>query len=350
VQKKLRRRAGKFVAVFLVILLVGGAAAFIERKAIATWIDSALNPDYAGSGTGSVSIVIKPGDTGESVAKALVAAGVVKDFKTIFAAILKTNPMFYPGTFELNKSMNSLEALKMLQNPDAHVYKKVTIKEGLRISNVLSVLHRDVGIDQSALESAAKDFTSIGVPSSEVSAEGWLFPATYNFDPASDAKTVLATMVERAKQELTSQGVAKKDWHKVLVLASIIQKEARQTPDFYKVSRVFQNRIKEGILLQSDATVSYGSGGTTVTTTDAERAATNGYNTYVKPGLPVGAISGPGALAIEAALKPAKGDWLYFCAVNLKTGETVFSSTQAQHEVAVSQFRKWMRENPGWNG
>ena len=68
-------------------------------------------------------------------------------------------------------------------------------------------------------------------------------------------------------------------------MASIIQKEARQTNDFYKVSRVFANRLKIGMKLQSDATVSYGSGGTTVSTTSAERANPNGYNTYVRDGI-----------------------------------------------------------------
>jgi UPF0755 protein len=133
-------------------------------------------------------------------------------------------------------------------------------------------------------------------------------------------------------------------------MASIIEKEARLKDDFYRVSRVFSNRIKVGMHLQSDATVSYGSGGTTVTTTDAERADPNGYNTYVHAGLPVGPISAPGATAIDAALNPTKGDWLFFCTVNLKTGETVFSETMAQHEVAVAQWQRWMRENPGWNG
>jgi UPF0755 protein len=157
-------------------------------------------------------------------------------------------------------------------------------------------------------------------------------------------------MVARMQAELKKFGVSASDTHRVLTLASIIQKEARITEDFYKVSRVFLNRIELGMLLQSDATVSYGSGGTTVTTTDAERADPNGYNTYVNPGLPVGPIGAPGSVAIDAALNPASGNWIYFCAVNLKTGETVFSSTYAGHAKAVKQWQQWMRENPGWNG
>jgi UPF0755 protein len=98
--------------------------------------------------------------------------------------------------------------------------------------------------------------------------------------------------------------------------------------------------------LQSDATVSYGVNGTTVSTTDAERANDNPYNTYLYPGLPVGPISAPGSVAIDAALHPVSGKWLYFCTINLETGETVFSDTWSQHERAVAQWQAWMKDHP----
>jgi UPF0755 protein len=100
--------------------------------------------------------------------------------------------------------------------------------------------------------------------------------------------------------------------------------------------------------LQSDATVSYGVGGNTVSTSKADRANKNGYNTYLYPGLPIGPISAPGSVAIDAALNPADGKWFYFCTINLETGETLFSETYAQHQVAVEQWLAWMRENPGY--
>jgi UPF0755 protein len=88
-----------------------------------------------------------------------------------------------------------------------------------------------------------------------------------------------------------------------------------------------------------------------VTTTAEERAdAENPYNTYVHLGLPVGPIGAPGDVAIQAALSPTEGDWLYFVTVNPETGETVFSETLAEHNVAVEQFRQFLRDNPGWGG
>jgi UPF0755 protein len=230
------------------------------------------------------------------------------------------------------------------------VVNKVTIKEGLRVGQVFSELSKATGVAQSDFAALLHQPTAIGVPANEVSIEGWLFPATYLFAPDLSAKQILTQMVTRTVQELDHYGVALADRHRVLTLASIVQKEARQSADFYKVSRTFLNRINIGMPLQSDATVSYGSGGTTVTTTDAERADPNGYNTYVHTGLPIGPISGPGSRAIDAVLHPAAGTWLYFCAINLATGETVFSTTIAEHEAAVAKFRAWMAANPGWNG
>jgi UPF0755 protein len=155
-------------------------------------------------------------------------------------------------------------------------------------------------------------------------------------------------MITRTQQELDRFGVKDADRHRILTMASVIQAEARLEPDFYKVSRVFYNRIETGMHLQSDATVSYGVNGNTVSTSAADRADKNGFNTYLHPGLPIGPISSPGSLAIDAALNPVDGTWLFFCAVNLETGETVFSTTYAEHGRAVALWRAWMKENPGY--
>ena len=136
----------------------------------------------------------------------------------------------------------------------------------------------------------------------------------------------------------------------MIVFASLIQKEAGLAADYPKVARVFQNRLDQGMLLQSDATVAYGTGNThRVTTTDAERAdAANKYNTYVHKGLPVGPISNPGDIALQAVTHPADGPWLYFVTVDLETGETVFSTRTPSTEAAVKQFQAWLRAHPAY--
>jgi UPF0755 protein len=225
----------------------------------------------------------------------------------------------------------------------------VTVREGLRKNDVFKLLSASTGKSVESFVAASKDLESYDLPSQAPSIEGYLFPATYELDPALEAHEILSVLVERTKEQLAQDGVDKNDWHKVLTLASVIQREARQEQDFYKVSAVFTNRLKIGMALQSDATVSYGVGGNTFQTSAADRADPNPYNTYKYSGLPVGPISGAGALAIDAALNPVAGSWLYFVSVNLETGETVFSDTYAQHGAAVTIWRNWLRENPGWN-
>jgi UPF0755 protein len=344
-------RKGRIVAIILAgLLVVGGGSAYLMRSQIRAAIDTISGVDYQGSGTEKVTLVIRSGDTGEVVARELVKLGVTKDFTFTYKRIIARNPNFVPGTFNLKKEMSADKALDLILDPASKVIVRVTVKEGLRIGTVLKVLSEATGIPRSNFDSAVQDPTKYGLPSGLPNMDGYLFPATYEVDPGSSAEDVVRQMVNRMSAELKKFGVSDAKRHEVLTLASIIQKEARLTPDFYKVSRVFLNRLDQGMHLQSDATVSYGSGGTTVTTTDAERADGNGYNTYVHAGLPIGPIGAPGATAIDAALHPADGKWLFFCAINLKTGETVFSNTLAEHGRAVKKWQQWMRENPGWNG
>ena len=344
-------RKGKLIAIILaVVLVVGGVSAYSFRGQLRAALDSISGVDYQGAGSGSVNLVISAGDTGEQVASNLVKLGVTKDFTFTYKRIIARNPIFIPGTFVLRKHMSANAALDLIADPASKLVTRVTIKEGLRIGTVLKQLAKASGISVSEFESAVSDPTVYGLPATLPNLDGYLFPATYELDPGMKAADIIRAMVNRMSTELKKFGVSDSDRHKVLTMASIIQKEARLTPDFYKVSRVFYNRIDQGMHLQSDATVSYGSGGNTVTTTDAERADGNGYNTYVHAGLPIGPIGAPGATAIDAALHPASGSWLYFCAVNLKTGETVFSTSYAEHGRAVKQWQQWMRDNPGWNG
>jgi UPF0755 protein len=307
-----------------------------------------MGNDYQGQGYSSILFEVKPGDTGESIANSLVDQGVVKNFRTVYKLILDENPNFYPGTYKLRLHMSSQAALDALVDPSSSVTNRILIKEGLRASVVLDVLSKETGIARSQFHDAANQREAIGLPSDAVSVEGYLYPATYTFAPNASAVSILKTMISRTQQELDRFGVKDADRHRILTMASVIQAEARLEPDFYKVSRVFYNRIETGMHLQSDATVSYGVNGNTVSTSAADRADKNGFNTYLHPGLPIGPISSPGSLAIDAALNPVDGTWLFFCAVNLETGETVFSTTYAEHGRAVALWRAWMKENPGY--
>lgn len=331
-------------------LLLGTAAvAYLNRSEIRTAFEQIQGNDYVGTGKGEAIIEIAEGETGEDVARALVDAGVVKNFRSTYKLILEQNPTFFPGTYKLKLEMSSLAALAAIADPQNSVVNRVTVKEGLRISVVFKVLSEATGISAAEFAEAAKDLSKFDLPKEAPSLEGYLFPATYNFSPKADAAAILKTMRARMQQELDSFGVSASDSHRVLTLAALVQKEARSESDFYKASRTFLNRIDVGMNLQSDATVSYGVNGDTVSTSAADRANDNGYNTYLHPGLPIGPIGAPGRVAIDAALNPASGEWLYFCTINLETGETVFSKTFAEHEKAVALWRAWMKDHPEYD-
>lgn len=343
-------RKTKLIVILVSVALVLSGAAYLGKSNIRLLLDAVAGSEYTSEGIGEVAFVVNRGDNGEIVAKNLVAAGVTKEYESTLRHIYAANPTFFPGTYMLPKQVYTDVAIRILTDPSQMVVDKVTVREGLRIDSVLALLAKETGIAKEEFVRASNKLSDFDIPKSAPSLEGYLYPATYSFDPSLSAQEVLSVMVTRTKEQLVSDGVAKKDWHKVLTLASVIQMEARQTQDFYKVSRVFTNRLAIGMHLQSDATVSYGVNGSTVSTSNADRNDPNKYNTYRYAGLPVGPISGAGATAIDAALHPADGSWLFFCAINLKTGETVFSTTIAEHEKAVERWRQWMIENPGWNG
>lgn len=344
--KYVRRRI--LVGALAFVVLLTGVVGYANKGMIRAAIEQLQGNDYPGPGTGEVTLTVNSGATGESIVEQLVELGVVKNFRTTYQLVLDTNPGFFPGVFTLKKEMRSVDAIAILSDANSGALKRTTIKEGLRASVLFGVLSESTGIAKTEFEALFKKPAEFGLSASLPSIEGYLFPATYNFPPGSTAKEILQTMVDRMQQEINSFNIPADKVHEVLTLASIVQKEARLKEDFYKASRTFLNRIDDGMHLQSDATVSYGVGGNTVSTSKADRSNPNGYNTYLYPGLPIGPISAPGSVAIDAALNPADGKWFYFCTINLETGETVFSETYAQHQVAVEQWLAWMRENPGY--
>jgi UPF0755 protein len=353
--KKRRRLTGLWVFLAIVALGIGGVAtvwtAFGPQvRHVMGWEGPV---DYTGSGDGkAASITVLKGQYGSDIAKSLQKASVVKTASAFYSLLIKQSPQpnFEPGVYKLQEHMSSKAALAALQNPKNHVVSKIVIPEGATMEQFFTRLSAGTGVPVSDFEAAAKNYTALGVPANAPSLEGFLFPATYTFDPGTDAPTILKALVTRMYQSLDAAGVAPADRLRVLTLASIVQKEGGSTADFYKVARVFQNRLDQHMLLQSDATVSYGAHTSSINTTAAQRAdASNLYNTYVHQGLPIGPIASPGDAAIKAALNPAPGTWLYFVLVNGSTGETVFSDTLAQHNVAVAQWQAWLKDHPGYD-
>ena len=344
-------RKRRFAAIAIALtLVIGATSAYIFRSDIRSVLDAISGADFDGEGTGTVLLTIEPGDSGEAVARKLVDVGVTKEFSFTYKRILAANSQFVPGTFELRKGMSADKALALIADPASLQITRVTINEGLRLEQVLKKLSDATLIPLEQFQTAVKKPQKFGLPASLPNMDGYLFPATYDLSKDTTATEIIQTMVDRMRVELKKFGVSAADQHKVLTLASVVQREARATEDFYKVARVFQNRLDSNMPLQSCATISYFTGGSSFVNTAAERATKNPYNTYLYPGLPIGPIGAPGSVAIDAALHPATGSWLYFVAVNLETGETAFSNTYSEHLQAVSRWDAWLRQNPEWIG
>lgn len=347
------KRARSWVAATVSLAIIGGGLAagyFAFRDAFEGGVGALISrfsvEDYDGEPGPPVVIVIEPGETGEDVARKLVDADVIKSFDAIYRDMLNVELTIYPGHYEFPTQIPGLEALQLLLAGENRVVLQVTIPEGLQLVEIVDVLVSELSLNKDVLLEALEE-ANTGLPGETL--EGWLFPASYTFDPGVDSETVVTTMVARMEAELASQGLSLETGYNALTLASIIQLEGRAEEDMYKISRVFLNRLDRNIALQSDPTVKYYYEGSIDSFQEGLADTDNPYNTYVYPGLPPGPISSPGAVAIDAAVNPAAGDWLYFVAINLATGETVFSNTLAEHERAAELYRQWLRDNPGWD-
>lgn len=332
--------------VIVIPLAVGGVYAY------SLYMGKYHPADYAGNGTGSVVVQVTSGDTPTSLAPKLVQLSVVASSRAfVLAAEHSSNPAgLLPGFYGMHKHMQASLAYALLLNPKDLVQVTVTIPEGLRLSQTTTLLGAKSGIPATAYATALKDPASLGLPSyANGKAEGYLFPATYEVLPHETALGVLKGMVQRFDQEAATVNLsaAASQMHlkpgQVIIMASLVQAEGGRLSDYPKIARVIYNRLAQGIPLQLDSTVLYGLNTYGILANDQQLNSSSPYNTYRHKGLPPGPIDSPGNAAIQAVLHPAPGNWIYFVTVNPKTGETLFTSSEAQFE----QFRQELQKNLG---
>lgn len=337
------------VAVFILSLgLIGGSVVALNYDALRDQYLRLTSLDFEGPGVGEVVVRIEAGEDGLSISEKLLEAGIIRDFDSFYRFLIEENAVFYPGSFILKLQMSNANVLRVLSNPANALTYRVTIPEGFRAVQIFAELAKVSGIPVSEFEEAARDLSGLGIPNEAETIEGYLFPATYSFDKEATAQSIIETMVSRMKKELAEFEIPESEWHELLTLASIVQREAKLEADFYKVSRVFANRLDIDMKLETDPTITYSFSGKDMSEESREEQIQHGYNTYLLPGLPPGPIASPGSLAIEATLNPVPGDWLFFVTIDLASGETKFSRTLAEHESWVVFLRAWERENPNW--
>jgi UPF0755 protein len=350
--RRTRRRRFRWLAplvallVIIVPLGVGGGYAY------SFYMSKYHPPDYPGPGTGRVVVQVMSGDTPTSLGPRLQQAGVVASARAfVLAAEHSQNANgLVPGFYGLRKHMQASLAYAALLDVKNLVQTTVTIPEGWRVSQVVTWLGAKSGIPASAYASVLKNPAQLHLPAyANGDPEGYLFPATYAVQPHESALGVLTGMVQRFDQEAANidLSAAAKQVHltpaQVIIMASLVQAEGGRVTDYRNIAEVIYNRLAKGIQLQLDSTVLFGLNSYGIMASNAQLNSPSPYNTYRHKGLPPGPIDSPGDAAVQAVLHPATGSYLYFVTVNPKTGETRFTSSQAQFE----QFRAELQHNLG---
>jgi UPF0755 protein len=348
-----RTRKGCLPLLLAAVLVIGvvAALAVVGTSRVRDLFGGA--PDYGGPGTGQVVVQVREGDSSTAIGRTLKDSGVVKSVQAFTDAASKNTKArsIQVGYYTLKKQMKASEALAVLVDPDNLVRSVVLVPEGARVRDVVRTIAAKTDISRAAVVKALSNPAAIGLPAEAGgNPEGYLFPATYTVPPGTTAVELLHQMVAKTVQEHRDLGIeagARRlglTPEQVVTVASILEYEAKRDEDYPKVARAIYNRLHQGMRLQSDATVSYAAGVSgQIWTSASQRANSSPYNTYQHTGLPPGPIGSPGQKTLEAALHPAEGPWLYWVVVNLRTGETVMSTTYAEHQAAVARFREYCK-------
>ncbi len=355
-RRQRKRRRHWLTSLVIVITLV--AVGVLGYKAIGIMRDASAQAthteDYKGEGEGEVTVTIPEGASGADIGDILQSKGVVASGKA-FTNAAKNNPKgttIQPGTYKLKKKMSASSALQALLDPESKGDHTLTVIAGSTKQSVKERLKKVGNFTDEQVEAAYADSAAIGLPAEAGgNVEGWLAPGTYDVAENATPKDLVKKMVSQTVTRLKELKVPKEDYQKVLIKASIVEREVNKEQYYGQVARVIENRLTQTDgethgLLQMDSTVQYGLGRDGGIPSEAENQdASNPYNTYVHQGLPPGPIGNPDEAAIKAVLNPPAGSWLYFVTVNLKTGETLFASTNEEQKANTKKLSDYCNKN-----
>lgn len=302
-----------------------------------------------GRSTTSVNIEVPSGASTQMIAEMLAEEDVIEEplIFRLYCRLLGADGTFHPGVHIVSSNMGYDGIVEALQTLEQSETVTVMIEEGATVDRIATILEANdvctAGEFYAALVTGDYedyDFIAEITPEKRKDRvyllEGYLFPDTYEFyvngSPEAAIRTMLDNFAERVDADTrASIRAAGKTVDEVIIAASIVEKEAGFAEDMPRVMRVIENRLSSPDAfprLQMDSTAEYLLSG------DAGSEDT-AYNTYVREGLPVGAICNPGLDAIHAALNPSQEPDILHCfyfASIVETGETAFFETFAEHE------------------
>ncbi|MDQ8047213.1 MAG: endolytic transglycosylase MltG, partial [Solirubrobacteraceae bacterium] len=336
-----RRRIAALVGL-LVVLLIG-------------WTQWKLWQPLKGGGTGQIEVKIPKGASAKDVADRLQTAGVV-DSASLFnlrALLAGKRADLVAGTYSLKRDMSYGAALTAISGgtPATPDIVSVSIPEGLSIREMAARFARQDLLDNYGATAKkllashkAQLHKDYAMPTSTKTLEGFLFPATYQLPATSvTADALIERQLTAFEQNFSSVSMTRArkaglTAYDVLIIASMVEREARLTRERPLIAAVIWNRLKAGMPIGIDATFRYASGNWTDPITQSELQKDGPYNSRTRTGLPPTPIGNPGMAAIEAAAAPAKVDYLYFVVKPGRCGEHAFSSSAAKFAADSAKY------------
>jgi UPF0755 protein len=325
---------------FLLLVVVGAGAA----AGAMYW---RINHAYRGYEAAEQFVELPQGTGSVPIGERLVAAGVVRDVATFRTALWMSNKGRHlkAGEYRFDHAMTPFEVIDKIARGDVFVIS-VTFPEGLTFIEMAKIFEsHGLGTAESFVK-AAKDPAPVHeIDPAARDLEGYLFPETYALSRHTDAVKLARTMVARFEKvftpELRRAAAARMlTLRQAVTLASIVEKETARAEERPLVAAVYTTRLRIGMPMQCDPTVIYGlikAGRYDGNIHKDDLSFDSPYNTYRYPGLPPGPIASPGRASLEAAVRPADADYLYF--VSRNDGSHEFARTLEEHNRNVQKFQ-----------
>lgn len=323
----------KLVGLLVLLILAAGAFAVY-------WSKEPLVP----AGAPALEVTIAPGSSVRSAMRQVRDAGVPAS-PLLMEALARGfgTPSIKAGSYRVEGGVTPLGLLESLASGNT-IKDSVTLIEGWNFAQVRAELARQRHLRQDSAAMDSQQLLARAAPG-YAHPEGLFYPDTYVYDRGTSDLVVLRQAHQRMLKML-QQAWARRapdlpyaEPYDALIMASIIEKETGHEDDRLRVATVFVNRLKRGMLLQTDPTVIYGIGAAFDGNLRKQDLQTDTpYNTYLRPGLPPTPIAMPGRASLEAAVNPAPGGDLYFVARGDGTSE--FSANLDDHNRAVNKFQR----------
>lgn len=332
-------------SIFLIFLIL--SLYILGKKFLETQI---LKP-YGEKGKFAI-VEIKSGMGVKNSASLLYRMGVIKKRILFLAghALFFKGKTIKAGEYKFDFPISAYEVLKKIIDGEIFLHS-VTIPEGSTIEEIAEILEKEGLLRRGDFINACRETSFVSQITGEAdNLEGFLFPDTYFLSKGIEPEKIVEIMVRRFKEKVgeyiknaETKGL---NFYKILILASLIEKETSVPSERPLVSSVFHNRLKKGMLLQCDPTVIYALKKEGIFQYPLKKESLSfpsPYNTYLHKGLPPGPICNPGLASIDSAFYPSKTDYLYF--VSNGDGTHTFSLDIASHNRAVRNYIKKIREN-----